>query len=86
MATHVELFEEGLRTRVQIPPAPPYPMTKAANYNQLAAFFFGNPFLGLRQANLLTHVLIDTRLGRQHLIALVRLAIKLARVTRNGLL
>ena len=41
MATHVELFEEGLRTRVQIPPAPPYPMTKAANYNQLAAFFFG---------------------------------------------
>ena len=24
MATHVELFEEGLWTRVQIPPAPPH--------------------------------------------------------------
>ncbi len=24
MATHVELFEKGLRTRVQLPPAPPY--------------------------------------------------------------
>ena len=41
MATHVELFEEGLRTGVQIPPAPPYPLTKAANDIQLVAFFFG---------------------------------------------
>jgi len=41
MATHVELFEEVLRTRVQIPPAPPYPCLKAAKEHHLAAFFFG---------------------------------------------
>ena len=40
-ATHVELLIEGLRTRVQFPPAPPYRMTEAANDIQLAAFFIG---------------------------------------------
>ena len=41
MATHVELFEEGLRTGVQIPPAPPDHPLKAAKDNYLAAFFIG---------------------------------------------
>ena len=36
---HVDLLEDGLRTGVQIPPAPPYDLTKAANDIQLAAFF-----------------------------------------------
>ncbi len=39
MATHVELYEKGLRTRVQFPPAPPLQTIKAASDIQLAAFF-----------------------------------------------
>ncbi|HQR85108.1 MAG TPA: hypothetical protein PKY33_00005, partial [Limnohabitans sp.] len=34
-----ELYEKGLWTRVQIPPAPPFATTKAARFNRLAAFF-----------------------------------------------
>jgi len=41
MATHVELREEGLRTGVQFPPAPPPQMTKAAKDVYPAAFFYG---------------------------------------------
>ena len=47
MATHVELLEEGLRTRVQIPPAPPLPLGKQSPFTfeqprwapSLAGFF-----------------------------------------------
>jgi hypothetical protein len=40
-AKHVDLPEEGLRTRVQFPPAPPSTKTKAAKEHHLAAFFIG---------------------------------------------
>ena len=42
MATHVELLEDGLRTRVQIPPAPPPLPLKAAKEHHLAAFYLDN--------------------------------------------
>ena len=39
LAAFVMRFGGGVRTRVQIPPAPPNRTTKAANDIQLAAFF-----------------------------------------------
>ena len=55
MATHVELFEEDLRTRVQIPPAPPLPSGKESLFTfeqprwapSLAGFFTSSCGLGV---------------------------------------
>ena len=42
MATHVELREEGLRTGVQIPPAPPFQRPRASTKIRWTPFFFVN--------------------------------------------
>ena len=65
MATHVELFEEDLRTRVQIPPAPPFPSKTDLSPEMVGGLFFAVSPVKMHFSDLTPSRAPSTQFGRK---------------------